>query len=230
MPDIFVALSQKRESAQKIETKKPEKNKHQDEGEKKNTLLPVLENRAHIFSAYCEKPTDIYFKNQEQGEKVLLFLRKHFVTNLKWIVLTIILALLPIFVIFLLTFLSIEAPKAPISYIVFYLLFYYLVVASYAFINFITWYFNLALITNIRVVDIDFSGLIYKNIAATKLNLIQDVSFDQIGVLPTFFNYGDVIVQTAGNLENFDFDQTPKPEDSVHIVHDLIGRGRHARP
>ena len=102
--------------------------------------------------------------------------------------------------------------------------FYYLIVATYWFINFISWYFNISLVTDKRVIDIDFSNLVYKDVAATKINLVQDVSFAQIGAIRTFFDYGDVLVQTAGTLDNFTFESAPQPENIVHIVEDLIGK------
>jgi hypothetical protein len=72
-------------------------------------------------------------------------------------------------------------------------------------------------------VDVDFSSVVYKNVSSTKLNLVQDVSFSQIGAIRTFFDYGDILVQTAGTLDNFDFTASPEPENVVHIIGDLIG-------
>jgi hypothetical protein len=97
-------------------------------------------------------------------------------------------------------------------------------VATYWYINFISWYFNISLVTDKRVIDINFSNLVYKDVAATKMNLVQDVSFAQIGAIRTFFDYGDVLVQTAGTLDNFTFESAPQPENIVHIVEDLIGK------
>jgi hypothetical protein len=53
---------------------------------------------------------------------------------------------------------------------------------------------------------------------------VQDVSFAQVGAIRTFFDYGDVLVQTAGTLDNFIFESAPQPSNIVHITEDLIGR------
>jgi hypothetical protein len=92
-------------------------------------------------------------------------------------------------------------------------------------VSFITWYFNVSLVTSIRVMDVVFSNLVYKNVSATKIDLVQDVNYSQIGVFRTFFDYGDVMVQTAGTLDNFVFEAVPQPENVVHIIEDLIGKG-----
>ena len=75
-----------------------------------------------------------------------------------------------------------------------------------------------------QVVDIDFSDVIYKNLASTTLDLVQDVNYTQSGVFRTFFHYGDVDVQTAGEAPHFDFDAVPQPDKVAHIIGGLIGK------
>ncbi len=183
-----------------------------------------LQNPVYLFSSFAQNPSDISFKNQEKDEKVLLFLRKHFITNLPWILSGAILIFIPLFSQVIFNLLRIDLSFLPARYILFFALFYYFLVATYIFINFITWFFNISFLTNIRIVDVDFSGIIYKNVAATKISLVQDVSYDQTGVFRTFFDYGDVLVQTAGEETNFDFEAVPRPNDAVHIIGNLIGK------
>jgi len=103
---------------------------------------------------------------------------------------------------------------------------YFLWVITYAFINFVIWYYNAALITNKRIVDIDFHQLVYKDIAETKLALVQDVSYRQQSVIENFFDFGHVLIQTAGTIDNFEFSSLPKPDRIEEIVNELIGKGR----
>ena len=112
----------------------------------------------------------------------------------------------------------------PQNYMLVITLFYYLLVTTFLFINFITWYFNLNIVTEKRLLDIEFQSVVYKNVAATKLTLVQDVSYSQIGVIRTIFNYGNVLVQTAGTIDNFIFEAVPRPEDAVHVIENLIGK------
>lgn len=202
MPDIFVGHSEKKEE--------PEKQTE-------------IGGNVYIFSAFSLNPSDISFKNQEKDEKILLFVRKHFVTNLKWILATILLSLVPVF--FPLIFSDLNSfLNLPQRYLLFLIISYYLLLATYVFVNFVSWFFNVSFITNLRIVDVDFSGIIYKNVASTKLSLVQDVSYDQTGVLRTFFNYGDVIIQTAGEQKHFDLVAAPKPSEIVHLVSGMIGK------
>jgi hypothetical protein len=104
--------------------------------------------------------------------------------------------------------------------------FYYIILLTYAFVNFILWYYNAAIITDKRVIDIDFHQLVIKDIAETKLSLVQDVSYRQVGALQNLFGYGYVLIQTAGPLDNFEFYQLPQPAHVVELVENLIGGRR----
>lgn len=204
---------------------------------KKNSLASLEEKFTHIhnklkrtnlFSSFCENPANVTFQTQEQDEKVLLFLRKSKIMNLPWIFATIILVFIPPLLYPLRD--SFFGFIPPASFLFVLLPLYYITVAMYAFVNFITWYYNVALITTKRVVDIDFHQLVMKDIAETKLTLVQDVSYRQVGVLENLFGFGHVLIQTAGQVENFEFYQLPQPARVVEVVETLIGTKRFYEP
>ena len=187
------------------------------------TLRKPKHRRMHIFTSYCELPPNVTFENQNSNETILLFLRKSFITNFPWLLGGISLALFPLI---LWVFVRELFFFFPLRFTIILFLSYYLLLFSYVFMNFITWYFDIMLITTHRIVDIDFEDLVYKNVAETKLNLVQDVSYTQTGTIRTLFDYGDVLIQTAGTIDNFDLRAVPIPERIVNIVEDLIGKGR----
>jgi hypothetical protein len=212
MPDIFIAEP-------KDETPAPELAPLISDEEIESVRNPV-----HLFSAFRKDPDGVNFSDKEEKEKIILFIRRSFITNIRWIFFGSLLLILPLFLPFILRFFPNPLPLLANKFYFFLIAFYYLAVATYWFINFISWYFNISLVTDKRVIDIDFSNLVYKDVAATKINLVQDVSFAQIGAIRTFFDYGDVLVQTAGTLDNFIFESAPQPENIVHITEDLIGK------
>lgn len=227
--DEATAVTEPAETPQTVLTQTLSPQEHMPENHSATPTHPerhVGTNRMHIFSAYCERPEAVTFETQEEDETILLLLRKSFITNIPWLVLGGVFAIIPFIIIHF-----IPTGNTPLSLIsgqfVFVLLFfYYLVILSYMLVSFITWYFNTSLITSKRIVDIDFSDLVYKNIAETKMDLVQDVSFTEAGVIRTLFNYGDVLVQTAGALDNFDLHAVPHPDRTVDIIETLIGKGR----
>ncbi len=183
-----------------------------------------VENHIHALAAFCQNPVEVKFQTQETDEEILLFLSRHFITNVPWILISIFFLVLPFIVSFVFTLYDFSVSFLPQTFVLVFFLFYYLIVFAYIFISFLTWFYNISFVTNKRIVDIDFSDLVYKNIAATKLSLVQDVSYSQIGVIRSLFNYGDVLVQTAGAVDNFDLLAVPQPEKVVQIIENLIGR------
>jgi hypothetical protein len=229
MPDIFIA-EPKAEPKNEEPAPSGKESVLEEKAKSKQRLFSdedsLLKSKTavHLFSSFCKNPSGISFQTQEEGEKVLLFLRRDFITNAKWILTGIVLLILPLLLPFFQQFLKTILPSLPLKFYLIFFISYYLVVASYLYINFITWYFNVALITDHRVIDVDFSGLVYKDVATTKLSLVQDVSYAQVGVIRSFFDYGNILIQTAGSLDNFTFESAPKPEEAVHVIEELIGK------
>lgn len=180
------------------------------------------ENHFHGLSAFCENPQGMTFQTQDSDETVLLFLRRHIITNVPWIFITIILLLLPfLFIVFPI----VDTSSLPQSLILIILLLYYLLVGVYAFVNFLSWFFNITLVSQRRIFDLDFSSLVYHDVTETKLNLVEDVRYTQSGFIRSFFNFGDLFVQTAAEKENIEGLAVPNPGRAVRIVGDLIGKG-----
>lgn len=196
----------------------------------KKEILPIVDSeRVHMFSAFCVNPIGISFVQQEPDEKILLFLRRHFITNVLWIFITFILILIPLFfLIFRIGFEPSEIINLPVSYIVVFTIFYYLAVFSYAFVNFISWFYNVLLVTQKRIVDIDYSDIVIHNIAFTKLTHVQEVNYTQAGFIRSYFNYGNVFIQTAGPEINLEGLSVPEPRRAAQIIANLIGRNAHA--
>ena len=73
--------------------------------------------------------------------------------------------------------------------------------------------------------------LIYKNITATKIDRIEDVTYSVSGVLASFLNYGNVLIQTAGagiemkpqqTAPFMEIFNTPHPAKVTKLINELI--------
>lgn len=187
------------------------------------------EEYVHMLSDFCTNPLGVSFVEQEPDEKILLFLRRHFSTNAPWLFITLILLLIPVFAfIFGFELQILESFNLPGGFIFIFTILYYLVVFSYAFVNFITWFYSVFLVTQKRIVDIDYSNIVIHNVAFTKLSHVQDVNYTQSGFIRSLFNYGDVFAQTAGTETNFEALSVPQPRRATQIIADLIGKEAHA--
>jgi hypothetical protein len=179
-----------------------------------------------ILSTFCTNPIGVSFQNQKSDEDIILFLRAHFITNIGWIFLASIFVLIPIIILLILPSFGISLIpfQNSISLTIILTIFYYMIVFSYVFINFLHWFYNSFIVTNQRVVDIDYSDIVLHNISLTKLTHLQDVTYSQSGFIPSFFNYGNIFVQTAGTEVNFEAYSVPKPRDAVHIIEEMMGK------
>lgn len=206
MPEVFV-------------TKKTETNA--------NSPAATRGHKLGLFHTFCEYPSGVSFEHQEPDEEIILFVRRHLITNIPWIIIALLLLLLPPILIpflALVTFFPLELSAALVTILV---LFYYLIVFGYALISFLHWFYNIGIITPKNVIDIDYSDIINVHVSATKASQVEDVSYKQGGFFKSFFNYGDVYIQTAGTDANFEYLRIPNPGKAVDVIHDLIGRTHH---
>lgn len=199
----------------------------------KDSIDELKHENLSFFSTFVELPNKVHFENQESNETILIFLRRHPITNLPWLLLTALFSLLPILLPFLfpvfIDTLFTTAIELPANYLTILILLYYLIVIGYGLFNFASWFYNISIVTNNEVVDIDYSHVTYKNIATTNLREIQDVEYVQRGFFQTFFDYGDVFVQTAGSHPNLEFLRVPHPAKVNDIILDekrrVVGHG-----
>lgn len=169
-------------------------------------------------------PKNIFFEGEQEGEKVLILLRAHPITNLDWILTATFLLTLPFFITFVF---SAAATVLPVSFLTGQLFAAALYIATFGFVfqNFLGWYFNIYILTNKRLVDIDFHNLFYRRISQTTLSNVQDVSFTKGGVFQNLFDYGDLFIQTAGEQSNFEFSHIPDPEGAQKQILKLVKEG-----
>lgn len=217
MPDIFTTKPKEETfKAEEASTPKAALSKH-----------PIVsdENHIHSLSSFCTKSDNFSFHSQDPDEKIILFLRRHFITNIGWLSLTFIFSIIP-FLLFIvgISVFEILNISLPLKFITAILILYYFIVFIYAFINFLNWFYNVTIITDRRIVDVDYTSLLYHNVAITKLSQIEDVNYTKAGFLRSIFNYGDVYAQTAGAAsDHFDMLAIPQPEKIANYISDIIG-------
>lgn len=180
------------------------------------------EENLHFYTSLSHYPKKVTFENQEIDEEIILLVRRHLITNVPWILAAFVLVFIPP-LLFLSSGLIAPFFQVSVQTQLVMALFYYLIVFGFIIVEFTLWYFNVGLVTNIRIIDLDVSGILFKHVSETRLNLIEDVSYSQVGSVRSIFNYGDVHMQTAGTLANFEFDRAPEPARIVRIIADMIG-------
>lgn len=215
MPDIFISSG--------TTTTKPASITSDLKNKKKST--PRRFNLSgQFFSAYHFMPEGMRFETQEQGESIILLLRKHWVTNVIWLTIGFLLLISPIIIFPLLAISGIIPTNFSGSVFSLVILVWYLLTFSYILVNFLLWYFTVSLVTSERIVDIDFINILNKRFSATRIARVEDVTMKRGGFIRALFDFGDVFVQTAGTEAEFEFLAVPKPEQVVRIINQLMGK------
>lgn len=169
------------------------------------------------FHSFCLRPK-IKFEGQNNQEEIILVLRSHPVTQIYWLINGTILLIILLLLNFIFpSFLN-------ISQILFLNLFGLGIIFSYLWFNFLSWYFNVGIVTSERIVDIDFHSVLYKEVTITLINKVEDVTSKTGGFLSAVFDYGNIFVQTAGTEVNVEFLNIPKPALVAKIINQLARR------
>lgn len=178
----------------------------------------ILGQTTHCYSSFLINPKFFDFVEREPGETILLAIRSHWSVNSKWILSAFSLLFVPFFLSILDIF-----QQLPVKYQIVSVLFWYLIIFIYSFEKFLDWYFDVFIITDRRLVDIKFNNLLNKHFAEAELRVIQDVSSSVRGIFGTFFNYGDILIQTASEVSQITFRNVRNPEKVIKLLQELRG-------
>lgn len=156
------------------------------------------------------------FISEQQEEEVVLMLRAHPITNIHWILLVIGMLILPM----LLEAIGIFA-GLPVKLVFIGRLAWYLVTLGFAFEKFLDWYYSVFIVTNERIIDVDFQNLLYRVMDFATLNHIEEPSMVMGGFVQSFFRYGNVMVETAAEVPGLVGENVPYPDRVIKIISEL---------
>jgi membrane protein YdbS with pleckstrin-like domain len=105
----------------------------------------------------------------------------------------------------------------------FFAAFWTLLMWNLLFVKWTDYYYDIWVITNWRIVDIDQNGLFHRNVATLlTLDHIQDIEAQLSGVLGNVLNFGHVQVQTAAAQREFAMNDVASPNKVVQIIRDAL--------
>lgn len=153
-----------------------------------------------------------HFQGQHENEQILQVIHRH------WFNITVQLGvslLLSFFLLGSISFLPLLFPEAAAlqnaSFFAFIQSTILLFMWIYGFLAWIDYYFDVWIVTNERIVNIEQRGLFTRHISELRFSRIQDVTASVSGLVSTILNFGDVAVQTAAEEERFVFRQVADP-------------------
>jgi len=177
--------------------------------------MPQLQERHRTLHSFCIRP-NVHFENQGPQEEVLLTMRAHPVTLVPFLLNALIfLSLIFVSDFFIVHFLT--------SFQILYLnVFFMVFIFIYVWIGVVNWYFNIGIVSNQQIIDVDFSAIGNKELTRTKLSHVEDITVKTGGFFPGLFDYGNVFIQTAGTEINTEFMNIAHPSDAQHAIQNIL--------
>jgi hypothetical protein len=154
----------------------------------------------------------------QNGEEVVLLVRRHWMFLYPRLIGTIVVALVPVGAVAGL--INAFAPIDPLMQQV-AILGSAAWVLGWAVAAYFTWYqyqHDIWILTNQRLIDSKRLHWFHHDLSSADLVNLQDISINKIGVLHTVFNYGDVRCETAGAGSDFTLSEIPDPASVLSTI------------
>ena len=153
--------------------------------------------------------------NLEPGEKIVSILHHHWIAFLGPFLIILFFVLIPLFL--LPVAFSIPNASALAPLFLFLTSIWYLITLFVAFGFWMDYYLDALVITDKRILNVDQSGLFRHTVSEFRLDRVQDVTIEVPNFIATMLRYGNITIQTAGEV-SFSISEVPTP----HIARDLI--------
>lgn len=161
------------------------------------------------------------FPGQRDDEHVIFLLRPHWLIFLGYVLRLLGLNLLPLIIfIFMYYGLGWDIPTTGPLYAigVLFVSLYYIGAWLGYYHAFVDYHLDLWILTDQRIIDIEQKGLFDRVIAELNIMKVQDVTAEVHGNIQTFFDYGNVYIQTAAEQQRFIFQNVPHPEEIARLI------------
>lgn len=156
------------------------------------------------------------FRGQHTNEKIIKIVRRHWFNILQQYFIILFFVFMLFFGTQILPFyLSFSENK---EILLFVISSFFVITWIYCFILWIDYYFDVWIITDTRIVNVEQKALFVRSVSELKFAKIQDIHTEVKGLIPTILNYGDVYIQTAGTKERFLFRKVPDPYKLKGII------------
>jgi len=181
----------------------------------KNTVLKNLkEKNSDSFKAF---PKELNFLDKERDENIVLVLRTPFFRYIPQMIAMLLTLLLPLII-----YLPISEEEGSRTFMIAMMLIAVMIVVTFLIFAVLRWYYNVGIITDKRVLDIDFHNIMSHSVAEARLEKIVDITVKQKGIGGSLFDVADIHIQTAGSNPEIVFSKIPRARDVQNILYELL--------
>lgn len=73
-------------------------------------------------------------------------------------------------------------------------------------------------VTNEKVAQVLYETIFHRKVSQLNIGDVQDVSVSQKGLFATIFGYGTLVIETAGEQQNYTFTFVPYPHETAKVI------------
>jgi len=151
------------------------------------------------------------FEGKKENETLIVFARRHPITQIPYVIGCLFLMTLPLFIILFLGRFIIEYSLANVFallWVIYLMIIWFVLFHKLTMFILDTW-----IVTDERIIDTLQLGLFKRKVSELQLEAVQDISVNTDGVLQSYIDYGNVEIQTGAAAQRFLFEQVPNPID-----------------
>jgi uncharacterized membrane protein YdbT with pleckstrin-like domain len=155
---------------------------------------------------------ELTFEGQKDGEKLIVFTRQHWYVTIGTVIVSFFAAFLPIVLIILSASFIVDHPGSSMVFMFFWMI-YIMCIWFVLMYKIVFHILNIWIVTDSRILDIWQIGFFNRQVSELHLESIQDISVNTAGIVQSYFNFGNIDIQTAGISQHFTFEEVPNPLD-----------------
>lgn len=173
--------------------------------------MSIMVYRGIMTKKSADKPKQLDFEGQRDGEKLLFVFRRHIIAMRKgfyMLAIPLIITAIPP----LIWSSNLELFLLPLAgFIIGLILFFY---------HFIMWYFTIYIVTNQRIRQVTQRGFFGKDVIELRLSKVQNISYNIPGFTGEIFQFGTIVIQTfVGDLV---INQVEHPDKIYNQLQDAV--------
>lgn len=77
---------------------------------------------------------------------------------------------------------------------------------------------NVIYVTSDKIAQVLYTSLFNRKMSQLSIGDVQDVTVTQKGIFARIFNYGTLVIETAGEQQNYTFNYVPDPYQSARLI------------
>lgn len=77
---------------------------------------------------------------------------------------------------------------------------------------------NVIFITSEKIAEVVYVSLLNRRTIQLNIGKVEDVGVSQVGLFPRLFNYGSLLIETAGETKNPEFSYVPDPHKVSQVI------------